>query len=333
MSDRKKDERLVELMAEFLDSKDSSTKELSDDGFSQPGLDNKKMLNAIEGHRNEIEILKEEIDGLKRTVQERKQEDSKKTVVSAPEIVALQSSVNKQTTQIGDLIYKQEMMKTDLELESKKQRKSGFGYLGWLLFVSNILLWPLVAYLFWKTNETSNLENNEVVNSINKTTNSSRVNKEVAATLIEADSTKNTDSLNASVEDINYATAENNEEVSESIVEPLEVIVSEKATTAVKQNYTAPAPASSMKYTAPVVAKKEASSQLTQAQIYQQKSKSVSNVREPKKISKVVEPKREVVKKTKPQKKVVKTKKPAVVQEADDFGDFDSEEDDVEFGD
>ncbi len=191
MSDKKKDQRLVELMTEFLESKDPDVEEGEEGGFAIPGLDNKKMLDAIEKHRNEIEELKNQLQELTQKVSknvEVKKSKSDAIAIKAPEVVALQSSIAKHETQIGDLLYKHKMLKTDVEQEQEKERKTtGFGSLGWLLLISNILLWSIMGYLLWKKAFTSNTN----------ATSSSSIEKTINTAPLVADS-NNVENLTAS---------------------------------------------------------------------------------------------------------------------------------------
>lgn len=225
MSDRKHDERLVELMAEFLDTEDENSEEAN--VVEYPGLDNEKMLIAIEKHRSEIDALKKQINDLKETVKKTAKEKTKnQSQIEAPEIIALQSAVSNHSeqiteilnkhdnnadnqeknakledlhhlknqveelkkeikkrpvettepaavrpiapleiiavqnavtnhsTKIGDLEYKHKMLKTDMEREQGKKHK-GFGMFGWFLVASNVLLWSVLAYFFWKKSEST----------------------------------------------------------------------------------------------------------------------------------------------------------------------------------
>jgi len=153
MSEDKQDERLAELMNEFLENKEKKPKE---NGFEQPGLDNKKMLDAIEGQRTEIKALQSELVKLKNSLNERPV-DVKMERVQVPEINSLESKISKQNSQIGDLIYQQRMLKTDIEQEKKRKKGAGtFGAMGWLLLVSNVLLWSLIAFFFYSNTPKKN---------------------------------------------------------------------------------------------------------------------------------------------------------------------------------
>lgn len=232
MSDIKKDERLEELMTEFLETSDESGVKSSSDTSSRPELDNKKMLGTIEAHRNEIEELKSQIEALQLQVQEQADvTEPDKEMVVAPEVIALQtlvadhgdqikelihkhdqirgdikqqdatqkdqmhdlkgqvdalseevkkvpevvekhtkgkgatpkemavvqSTISQHTSKIGDLEYKHKMLKTDVE-RKQEEKKGTFGSLGWLLLISNVLLWSVLAFFFWSNNQNKTIE-------------------------------------------------------------------------------------------------------------------------------------------------------------------------------
>jgi hypothetical protein len=187
MSEQKQDARLAELMNEFLENKEEKPKE---NGFDKPGLDNKKMLDAIEGHRSEIKALQLELAEVKNSLKE--QATTVKTqIVDAPEITALESKISKHNSQIGDLVYQQKMLKTDIEQEKKRKKsKGGFGAMGWLLLVSNILLWSLIAFFFY-----SNTSPNKKITKSKSQTNRENISKNKGTGSASVSEVASTDSV------------------------------------------------------------------------------------------------------------------------------------------
>ncbi len=111
-------------------------------------------------HLNKLIAVKEEVATLISTIEQQRQESQIEKTVKHPtmaEIVTIQKIVSNQSTKIGDLEYKQKMLKTDLKRKNEN-RKGTFGLLGWLLLVSNVLLWSVVVFFIWSSKQNKESE-------------------------------------------------------------------------------------------------------------------------------------------------------------------------------
>lgn len=153
MSEQKKDDRLKELMSEFLGANEKN-EERAPKTSGTPNLDNSKMLEAIDGHRAEIDQLKDELRKLNEQLQKKNSEPVVEKRVVAPEITAMQVVLTRQKEQIGLLRDKQELLRREVDVKRKK-RIHAFGYIGWLLLLSNVLLWSILGFWFWNDSQAN----------------------------------------------------------------------------------------------------------------------------------------------------------------------------------